>query len=418
MITFHAVALQHHRRHDGTYPIKIRITFRGRSRYLPTTITCKSSELTRSMKIKSPDAIARVNAICDRLRAEAADLNPFDLEGRDVDYVVARLTEAMRREDFRLDFFEWADRFLRTKTDGNRLKYDTALRAFARYLGRRELNINEITHAMLVGFADYCDTGNKLGYDRRTGGIRDTGIPRTRKISPQYLSRLSHVFDAAKDRYNDEDGGAVLIPRSPFRKLDMTPPAPTTAQQPLPTDVIQAIIDAPADDPQRPALDAFIVGFALMGANFADLWEATPPKGRKWAYFRRKTRNRRADRARIEVAIPAEIRTFLGRLGDGTSRAWWLPVLHSFGTSFQKAGMAVNLGLRKWCERRGIPPFTFYACRHTWATLARRDGVEKATVDEGLGHVGDFRITDIYAERDWDRIADANRRVLSLFRWQ
>ena len=60
---------------------------------------------------------------------------------------------------------------------------------------------------------------------------------------------------------------------------------------------------------------------------------------------------------------------------------------------------------------------TYYAGRHSWATIARKT-TEKATVDEALGHVGDYRVTDIYAERDWEQVAEANRRVLALFRWQ
>lgn len=61
--------------------------------------------------------------------------------------------------------------------------------------------------------------------------------------------------------------------------------------------------------------------------------------------------------------------------------------------------------------------FTFGAARHSWATLARRAGVEKATVDECLAHKGDFSVTDIYAERSWELMWQANRTVLDLFRW-
>ena len=418
MITFAPVIFAHHRRKDGTYPIKIRITFKRQRRYIPTTIFCKPTDLTRSLKIKSADVTARVNAICDRLRAEAAELNPFDLEGRDVAWVAARLTESMRRQDFRLDFFAWADEYLETKTPGNRTKYETALRAFARFLGERSVDINDITHAMLLQFADACDTGPKLSYSRITGTVRVTDKPRAGKISPHYLSKLSHIFDAAKDRFNDEDGGAVVIPRSPFRKLDMTPPHPTTGQKALPVEVIQMMVDGgPCTDVERRSLDIFLVGFALMGANLADLWEAAPPTGGWWAYNRRKTRNRRADGAFIRCEVPHEIEPFLARLGAGTNKAFWLPSLRSCGKDASIAGQAVNRGLRSWCEKRGLEPFTYYACRHSFATLARRCGVEKATVDEALGHVGDYRIADIYAERDWERIAEANRRVLALFRW-
>ena len=417
MITFKPVVHAHRRRKDGTYPVTIRVTFGRKCRYLPTTITATAGDMTRSLKIKNADIVARTNELCDRLRSEASSLNPFELEGKDVDWVVARLRDALRTQDFRLDFFTWADTYLQTKSEGNRPKYETALRAFERYLGKRSIDINAITHAMLVGFAEKCDTGPKLAYSYKRGLVTSSK-PRTGPISPQYLSRLSHIFDAAKDKYNDEDGGAVVIPRSPFRKLNMTPPKPTTGQKPVAVEVIQAMIDDRSSSPAvRRSLDVFVVGFALMGANIADLWEATPQNGVWWSYNRRKTRARRADGAFIRCKIPHEIGPFLARLGAGTSSSWWLPSLRACGSSASVAGQTINRNLRTWCEARKIDPFTFYACRHTWATLARKQGVEKATVDEGLGHVGDFRITDIYAERDWERIADANRRVLSLFRW-
>ena len=416
MITFCPLVFAHHRRGDGTYPVKIRVTFRGKRKYLPTTLVCQPTDLTRSLKIKNSDIIARCNQLCDRLRSEAATLNPYDLEGRDVDWVMKTLTERMRAQDFRLDFFRWADTFLQSKTSGNRAKYETALNAFARFLGRREIDINEITHAMLVQFADAADSGCKLAYSRRKGIIQ-TDKPRTGKISPHYLAHLSHIYDGAKDRYNDEDGGAVVIPRSPFRKLDMTPPKPTTGQKPLDVEVIQAMIDTPLGHPCRAALDVFLASLLLMGANAADLWDAPPQNGQKWVYFRTKTRNRRADHSRIECAILPVLRPILGRLGAGQSGAWWLPVFHAMGSTASIAGQTVNRRLKEWAAGCDKNPFTLYAARHSFATLARRCGVEKATVEDALGHVGEFKMADIYAERDWGLAEDALRKVAALFRW-
>ena len=416
-ITIKAVVVAGRKRKDGTYGVKIRITFGRRCRFLPTNIVASPADLTRSLKIKNPIIIAQTNALCDRLRQEAARLNPFDLQGRDVTWVVARITDAMKAQDFRLDFFQWADEYLKSKGEGNRAKYETALRAFERFLGKRSVDINDITHAMLVEFAESCDSGPKLAFSYKVGLVL-TNKTRTGPISPHYLAKLSHIYDAAKDKFNDEDGGAVVIPRSPFRKLNMTPPKPTTAQKALPVEVIQAMIDEDGvSDPIRRSLDVFLVGFALMGANIADLWEAKPPKGGWWAYNRRKTRNRRADGAFIRCEINPAISPLLARLGAGRSREWWLPELRACGKNPAIAGQVINRNMRTWCERRGVEVFTYYAGRHTWATLARKIGVEKATVDEGLGHVGDYKVTDIYAERDWERIAEANRRVLSLFRW-
>ena len=415
MITFKAIPSRYKRR-DGLRAVSIRVTYDGRVRWLPTTIMCAAADLTRGGNIKSPDIIAKCNELTDRLRREAASLSPYDLEGRDVDWVMKTLTERMRAQDFRLDFFRWADTFLQSKTSGNRAKYETALNAFARFLGRREIDINEITHAMLVQFADAADSGCKLAYSRKKG-IVQTNKPRTGKISPHYLAHLSHIYDGAKDRYNDEDGGAVVIPRSPFRKLDMTPPKPTTGQKPLDVEVIQAMIDTPLGHPCRAALDVFLASLLLMGANTADLWDAPPQNGQKWVYFRTKTRNRRADHSRIECAILPVLLPILRRLGAGQSGAWWLPVFHAMGSTASIAGQTVNRRLKDWAEGCGKKPFTLYAARHSFATLARRCGVEKATVEDALGHVGEFKMADIYAERDWGLAEDALRKVAALFRW-
>lgn len=416
MIHFKPVVLEHHKRRDGTFPVKIRITFNRSVRYLPTTLTCTASDLTRSMKIKNADIIARADEVTNRLRREAATFSTFDIQGKDVDYVIKKLTERMKMEDFRLDFFAWADEFLMTKRHGNRLKYETALNAFARFLGRRSIDINEITHAMLVQFADAADSGCKLAYSRKKG-IVQTDKPRTGKISPHYLAHLSHIYDGAKDRYNDEDGGAVVIPRSPFRKLDMTPPKPKNAPEPRDVATIQAMIDTPQDSPRRASLDVFLTSFLLMGVNAADLWEATPPIGEKWVFFRKKTRNRRDDHARIECAILPVLWPYLRRLGAGTSSEWWLPRFHERGKDASIAGQSVNYHLKKWAAERGMAEFTLGSARHSWATLTRKCRIEKATADDGMGHVGNYRVFDIYAVKDWDAVAGANAKVAALFRW-
>ncbi len=61
---------------------------------------------------------------------------------------------------------------------------------------------------------------------------------------------------------------------------------------------------------------------------------------------------------------------------------------------------------------------TFYSFRHSWATIARSIGIDKYTVHEGLNHVdAEMKITDLYIERDYRPIWEANARILALFDW-
>ena len=227
--------------------------------------------------------------------------------------------------------------------------------------------------------------------------------------------KLQHLFNAAKDRYNDEDCNRILIPKSPFDKIQKVFPA-SQGQKNLGRELMQRLIDAQVDNATiRTALDAFILSFGLMGANMADLYYAAPVRG-EWVYNRQKTMTRRADRAEMRVVIPPEMQPYIERLQDAPG-GWWLPVLHRMARNKDYATAKVNDALKRWCEDNDVQPFTFYAARHTWASLARKAGVEKATIDECLCHKGDFTLTDIYAERSWDLMTEANRKVLDLFTW-
>lgn len=419
MITYKPIVIQGGRRKDGTWPVKIRVTFKGVSRRLPTTLVCYDTDLTRSGKIKNPIVLQKAGELIARMRATLADLSPFTLENWDVDKVVDHIRAAMACESFSLDFIAWSREFVKGKDEGTRAGYITALNAFARFLNKDSIDVNDITKGLLLQFQDWADSQGRVFYNYRKGIYQETGKPTVQGgNSGRWVSRLSHLFDEAKFIYNDEDTGRILIPRSPFDAIPKRRVIPK-GQECLDVEVIQKVIDArPEKEQERIALATFVVSFATMGANLADLYDARPPKGQIWHYFRRKTTKRRPDHAEVFVALEPELDAFVAVLQEAGKDAgdYWLPGLHIWGSS-RIADTMVNKYLRDWCEREGIEPFKFYAARHSWATLARRLKVEKATVDEALAHVGDFKVTDIYAERNWSLAWEANERVLSLFRW-
>lgn len=410
MITYKPIVIPGGRRKDGTWPVKIRVTFRGVSRRLPTTLVCTDADLTRSGKIKNAAVLERAGELIARMRSTTADLSPFSLEGWDVDRVVAHIRGRLSAQDFRLDFLTFGREFIRSKDEGTRAGYATALNALERFLGGGGIDINGITRPLLIEFQEWADSQGRVFYNYRKGEYQATGKPTAKGGNAgRWVTRLSHIFQAAKDKFNDEDAGLIFIPRSPFATIPRKRML-HQGQKALPVEVIQRIIDArPEARQERIALAAFVVSLGTMGANLADLYAGIPAERPYWRYNRRKTRERRMDRAEVIVRIEPEIEGFVAVLQQGPGLRWW--------KSSRVADTQVNKYLRQWAEREGIPPFTFYAARHSFATLARRQGVEKATIDEALGHIGDYEIADIYAERNWPLSWDANRKVLDLFRW-
>ena len=414
-VTFKPVIIPSDKRADGTWAVTIRIYFNGKIRRLPTTLIARASDLNKAGAIKSPILLSRADDLIRKMRSTIAHLTSFDLEGKDVDWVVAQIRRSIAGEKFQLDFFSWGDEYCLTKSESTRRGYVSALSALERYLGKRQLDVNDITRAMLLGFADHIEKEPKMHFSWMTGEMTKSNQPKVSGASSRHLMKLAAIYQAAKDRYNDEDSGAIMIPRSPFSTIKRVYPQ-SKGQRSVGFDVMQRIISAQVGtQSEREALDVFVVSFALMGANMADLFYAAPPSDGVWIYQRQKTRTRRADGAPMQVAIPDEIAPFIARLQVGPG-GWWLPALHRFGSK-DICTSKINAALKRWCKSEGVPEFTFYAARHTWATLARKWGVEKATIDECLVHKGDYDVTDIYLERDWDLLAKANQVVLSHFRW-
>lgn len=406
MPTFAAVVIPSNRRRDGSYPLVIRVTFKGVSRRLRTNISCSASDLTtKTKRIKNPDIIRAGQVLIEKMKEPLRHLTIFELEDKDVDWVVARIRGALQGECFALDFFSWGESVAEGKrARRTKIGYLSALNALERFLGARELDINSITKTMLIEFVEFLQSSD--GKKRKNNSYICI-----------HLSKLSHIFNAAKYKYNDEDSGVIVIPRSPFSSIRLKAEA-SQGQKNLGQELMQRILQAETDHRQtRLALDIFIVSFLTMGANLADLYDAEKFNGLEWVYNRKKTMNNRPDKAEMRITLQPEIMPYIARL-SGKGRMW-LNELRVFASNSERCTAKVNYYLARWAEREGVERFTFYAARKTFASLAQnKAGVDKATIDECLVHIGEFKVADIYIERDWSRLNAANRKVIDLFEWE
>lgn len=396
MITYKAIAPN--RRADGTHPVKIRVTFKGVSRKLPTSIVAYDKDLTRSGKIKNAEILRKAAIIIDQMRDVTSQLSPFTLEEVNIDWIVEYTRRKLTDEQFSLEFFEWAEKVMDTKNPTTRDSYGISVSSFSHFVGG-SIDINDIDKAMINNYvADLVSRNVSLG------------------TIHNYIRHLRHIHAMACRQYNDDDTGRILIKRKPFNiELDK---AIHFGQTALPVEVIQMMIDdTSCKSITRFFLDIALMSFALMGANIADMWEARAKdvKNGVWSYERKKTRTRREDKARMQVYIQESIKPLFAKL-RGNGDVWLFNPMHEYSTrnSFNEC---LNRALARWAADKGIEPFTLYAMRKSWATIGRRLGIEKATIDEGLAHRGDFALTDIYAQRDWDLINAANARILSLLKW-
>jgi len=155
-----------------------------------------------------------------------------------------------------------------------------------------------------------------------------------------------------------------------------------------------------------------MISFLLIGMNESDLYECANCKNGRITYQRKKTRNRRSDRAEISIKVQPELLPLLEKYKDPTGERTFN--FYNMYESVNTFSYAVNKGLKFIGKEIGVEDLEFYSARHTWATIAVNDvGIDKYSVHQALNHVDEkMKITDIYIKKSWDVIDKANRQLI------
>jgi integrase len=385
--------LSNYKRHDGTYAVNVRIYHNGVTLRKALGMHAKPDQLNREKtKIKDAALLNAANKAVDRIRMVAATVEGAAF--MDAVTLWRKITERMEAQNgFSLPFVAFSQTITSKMEKGTADGYKYAINAFKSFLGRDEIDVNEIDKAMVSDFRAWIEKRNGKGC----------------RAASAYLEKLRHVHNVARDTYNDDDTGLVRIPRQPFR--GMVPPQPPSRHRALTLEQIRKVVEAqPVTRRGRLAKDVFLLSFCLIGMNTADIFtlDKSAIRDGVLTYNRRKTDSRRSDKAMMSVKVESEAAEIMAR--------WQLPFSTRYA-DFRDFNTAVNEGLDEVAELCGIEGLTSYYARHTWATLARNEcGVPKDVVSEALNHAsrGGERVTDIYIRRDFTMVWEANRKVLGL----
>ncbi len=411
--TFKAVVYAHHKKEDGTYNVKIRITHNRQKRHVATNVFVTAKDLTRGLKIKNAAINDQLKKEVERYLQIAATIPPVRAQVMSVDEVCAYINSyEKQRGAFRLDFikfgYEVVEEMKACNRVGTALHYRAALVALKRFLKRDHLDISEITVKLLEEFCAFII--NEPARPHRVKGER---------APSSYLGAVRILHNKAKERYNDEDAGIIRIPLSPFKRFKV-PKQPITRKRSITVEQLQAIMRVEngrtVDSRVTTARDVFLLSFGLIGMNSVDLYNATEYDGERITYKRTKTRSRRADEAKISIKVEPCVRPLVEKYLDPTGERVFN--FHRRYNSCQTMNANINRGLKTIgaMDSVKVDDLEFYAARHTCATLPRNKAqVDKATIHEALNHVDEqMRITDIYIDRDYSQQDAANRAVLEL----
>jgi integrase len=410
MPTFKAIVLKHQIKTDKTVNIKIRVIHNRKTRYISTGLTGTTSDFTKSLKFKTQSFIDDTTETIKSYR-DKCNKYPDKVNAMSIDDLITFITEE-EPVLAEINFISFANTEIeRLKAEGRRgvaANHNTAINTLKRFIGGEDLNVQNITAKFLQDFEVFI----------RSKPIGENNKDMVRAPS-LYMSSIRALHNELKKQYNNEDIGIIRVPYSPFSKYKI-PVEKQTRKRALDIELIKKIFELQDQTAKTDrshvrynlAKDCFILSFCLLGINSADLYNCSEFKNKFITYKRKKTSSRRKDEAEISVLVQKEIDSLMLKYRDKTGKRVFNFYQHY--SNEQNFNKAINKGLKLVGKTIKTDDLEYYAARHSWATIAlNKAGIDKYTVHSALNHVDDaMKVTDIYLEKDWSLINDANRKVL------
>jgi integrase len=411
MATIKEVVLKHHKKEDGTYNIKYRLTHNRKVTYINTNYFVGETQLKKDLTIKDKFLLSVISTDIAKYRVKLIELDSL-LTFLDVKELANQITNT--EESSIINFIEFGRQHVNElKAQGRKgTAYPllTVINSLCDYFGCQNVEIDQINSLTLPNYEKYLRKPRKFKRKNQFGkevdyfskGLSDSGLH-------NHMRDLRTLFNAARDKFNDEDRGLIRIKHYPFKKHKVID-APMTPKRALTIEQIHKIREFNCTPGSRAELakEIFLLSFYMCGMNAKDIYglsQSAIVKSRV-NYNRAKTKKRRKDSAFISINLISEasplLFKYISRLQDRYAES----------SNFNKA---LNKGLKEIGEAIGIPSLTVYCARHSFGSIARNEcRFSKDDVAFALNHIDHTtKTTDIYIKPDWQIIDDVQFKVVS-----
>jgi integrase len=159
------------------------------------------------------------------------------------------------------------------------------------------------------------------------------------------------------------------------------------------------------------ARDLFLFSFYLRGISFIDMANLTTAHLNNGyiTYIRSKTRQK------LTVKLETCMSEILERYAPQTIDKHLLPIYSANNRNSVSCLRTYNKRLQRLSELLHLEtPLSSYVARHSWATLALRQGVPVGIISESMGHENETTTRIYLASLGQSVIDEANERIISL----
>jgi integrase len=412
MATIDFKVFEHHKKANGTINVKLCVYHAAKRAYFSTTHYVVVSQLKKDFTVKDKDLIVKLTRELADYREAVSAL------GSSVKQMTAKeVGDYLLKEDVddtAIDLISFGRAWVKELKTAGRNSYagtiQSVINNLVDYKGTEVIYTKDITSDMLKAFEGYLrkpHSQTRLNQYNNPVTVLRPGISDAGLFAQMKDFRI--LFNAAREKYNDEDTGLIRIPNYPFKKYKLKTPAEPEKRS-LPIEQVKLIRDCPDLKPGGRAelgRDMFMLSFYLCGINAVDIRNLNTIDNGRVSYNRSKTMNKRADNAFISIKVIPEAAPLLDK---------YLGKLQARYATAQNFNKAISEGLKEVAAKVNLSEFDFYAARHTVGNEAYNTlGFTMAQVGEALNH-GTKTITDKYVRKTWALVDQIQEAVCGLIR--
>lgn len=269
--------------------------------------------------------------------------------------------------------------------------YNAALNSFRKFREGMDLCIEELDSELLLTYEAYL---------------------KIKGIAPNTISFYMKKLRAVYNRAVEED---LVENRNPFKRVFTS--SEKTVKRAIPVKYIRRLkeLDLSYSKPKCFARDMFLFSFYTRGMSFVDMayLQKNNLKNDILSYRRKKTGQM------LSIHWESCMQKIAERYASQLHSPYLLSIIRESNVDprkqYRNATTLINRNLKEIGKIIGLPlPLTMYVARHSWASIARAEGIPVSVISEGMGHDSE-RTTQIYlASLETQAIDNANKKILKL----
>ena len=163
------------------------------------------------------------------------------------------------------------------------------------------------------------------------------------------------------------------------------------------------------------ARDIFLFSFYTRGMSFVDIayLQKKDLKDNVLTYRRKKTGQL------LNIQWEHCMQEIVNKYSSSTISPYLLPIIKrpegNVRKQYQNVQSLINRNLKNIGKDLNLPiPLTMYCARHSWASIARSEGIPISIISEGMGHDSESTTQIYLASLETQVIDKANRKILKL----